>query len=108
MRLPPFLCRDIVMVKAYLGESAYGPRYATAYKDRCRMEVSSKLHRQETNRDTNKSEVTKLGTAYFMPTSQKVAPQSIISWQGYDYTVEHIIPRTGFANKVSYYEAVLV
>lgn len=81
MRLPAFLFCHKAKAKPYIGSSAYGPVYGNTFQTKCRIESYRKMVR-----DREGVEVVAEARAFFPP-EVDLPPESIVTWEGRDYTV---------------------
>lgn len=81
MQIPKWMLNQMVTIRPFLGNGAYGPIYGPEYEARCRIEVNRK---KVTDREGN--EVVGSARAFFPPEIDPPVESEIV-WDGRKYEV---------------------
>lgn len=93
--------RQQVVVRPYLGDSAYGPQYGTSYTLKCRIEA-----RQRTVTTRDGEEVVSMARLFCLP-GANIPDQSEIVWDGKSYTAVEVTTQPGPAGVGHHMEVTL-
>lgn len=101
MRIPAFMLPQKCTIEAFLGNTAYGPKYDVPKEESCRFEPKNQLVR-----DREGNEVASNARVFFFPEAN-VTPESKVTFNQKDYTVIDAAPQTGPFGETHHIEAVL-